>query len=515
MAASYYVDSRRGSDVNPGTLNAPWAKIAKANSNLKAGDTVYIRAGTYVETIRPANSGKSGNYITYEAYDGEGVIIGGAILQGADLHDRSWIKIKGFKFIDTKDGWIEFTPNGSHNYIVDNEFESTGSSMRWVGINMRDRADYNKFIDNSFTSACMPRDLVNLYDSSYNLFEGNYFGYSAHASFAIMSYGKTTAYNIVRYNTFQNPWHHNLAILNRAEHTLVEWNTVLDAGSECSMDSCYENPCGQEIDIPKSRENHAGLKIYSKYGIYRNNVMINNGKSVINSWSSVKSAVQNRIYNNTFYANYIGWGIDSDGSAPLSGNVTKNNIFSQSKQQNMHASNIPDTDNQLTNNNFDGSANVVYKGVFGISKIENSYPSEWSDTKQISPGFVNPGARNLNLRSDSRMIDAGAWLTKITSPGGSGNTFYVADSRYFSNGFGVIPGDKIQIQGQPATVRIKSVNYSTHEIVVDRSVSWQKGNGVSLPYTGAAPDIGAFEYGHSEYVQTELVPPILSIVKTD
>jgi hypothetical protein len=64
LAADYYIDGGAGNDQNPGSLSSPWKTITKANTQLQPGDTVYIRKGTYQETINPQNSGSSGKYIT-------------------------------------------------------------------------------------------------------------------------------------------------------------------------------------------------------------------------------------------------------------------------------------------------------------------------------------------------------------------------------------------------------------------------------------------------------------------
>ena len=45
-AETYYV-STAGSNSNPGTQQAPWGSINYAVSRLFAGDTLYIRGGTY------------------------------------------------------------------------------------------------------------------------------------------------------------------------------------------------------------------------------------------------------------------------------------------------------------------------------------------------------------------------------------------------------------------------------------------------------------------------------------
>src|SRR6478609_4101932 len=79
LAAEYYV-APTGSDSAAGTLAAPFATLQKGADVAVAGDTVYIRGGTY-EITTPKNSGagltfsKSGtsdtNRIKYWAYQSE------------------------------------------------------------------------------------------------------------------------------------------------------------------------------------------------------------------------------------------------------------------------------------------------------------------------------------------------------------------------------------------------------------------------------------------------------------
>ncbi|MBC8011474.1 MAG: DUF1565 domain-containing protein, partial [Burkholderiales bacterium] len=55
-AATYYVapPASGGNNSNPGTLASPYATIQRAATQAVAGDTIYIRAGTYRETVTPA-----------------------------------------------------------------------------------------------------------------------------------------------------------------------------------------------------------------------------------------------------------------------------------------------------------------------------------------------------------------------------------------------------------------------------------------------------------------------------
>ena len=71
---AYYV-SKTGSDSNPGTENFPFLTITKAHSVSAAGSVIHIGSGTYYETITVTRSGSSGNYIKYVG-DGQVYITG-------------------------------------------------------------------------------------------------------------------------------------------------------------------------------------------------------------------------------------------------------------------------------------------------------------------------------------------------------------------------------------------------------------------------------------------------------
>src|SRR5687767_3088590 len=46
LAADYYV-ATTGNDSNPGTMTQPFATLQRAHTAVSAGDTVFIRGGTY------------------------------------------------------------------------------------------------------------------------------------------------------------------------------------------------------------------------------------------------------------------------------------------------------------------------------------------------------------------------------------------------------------------------------------------------------------------------------------
>jgi len=80
FAATYYV-SPSGDDTRTTTqaqnIATPWKTIQKAATNMIAGDTCNIRAGTYRETVTVPVTGTSAAPITFQAYGSEVVTISG------------------------------------------------------------------------------------------------------------------------------------------------------------------------------------------------------------------------------------------------------------------------------------------------------------------------------------------------------------------------------------------------------------------------------------------------------
>jgi len=79
-SGAFYVASN-GDDANPGTIEAPWRTVAKGLSSLAAGDTLYVRGGTYVERIKdpPLASGTSSAPVLVQAYEEERPVIQGLL----------------------------------------------------------------------------------------------------------------------------------------------------------------------------------------------------------------------------------------------------------------------------------------------------------------------------------------------------------------------------------------------------------------------------------------------------
>ncbi|MCP3682749.1 MAG: hypothetical protein GY861_08680 [bacterium] len=93
---TYFV-STSGNDDNLGTKERPWRTIKKAANTLRAGDTVYIRGGTYFldSHIRFGFSGNKENQITFAGYQDEKVIIDGSNVPYDSVSWKGLLKTAG------------------------------------------------------------------------------------------------------------------------------------------------------------------------------------------------------------------------------------------------------------------------------------------------------------------------------------------------------------------------------------------------------------------------------------
>jgi len=113
-AADYYV-APTGSDSNAGTMDKPFASLQKGHDSASAGDTVWLRGGTYKPTkqIKLSKSGSSdAQRINFFAYAAESPIIdfSGYVStnKAADtpalLVTGNWLHLKGFEIANVPVG---------------------------------------------------------------------------------------------------------------------------------------------------------------------------------------------------------------------------------------------------------------------------------------------------------------------------------------------------------------------------------------------------------------------------
>ncbi len=523
FGAEYYVAST-GQDSNPGTESSPWKTIDKANSTLRAGDTVYIRKGQYDDPIEPTVSGSAGNYITYRAYPGEEPVITNT-KTAINLDGRDYIRVDGIN-VDGKqlwtnasvDRWVSLR-DSNYNIVENGDFKY---AKGWSGISVTSGSHHNKVLNNRMDwvgtwddgTPDDKGDMIDIKCGTNNLFEGNHLTHGGHALFAYDG-----SYNVFRNNIFNNDW------------SGTNWGSGVGnrAGSMTAKECEKANEDGHNVfegnilintkTASDTGEPPQAMKVDGVRAIVRNNFIYDNAQEAFSTVArSTPLASGNRMYHNVIYNNggpawrlraYTG----SSGGVEVANNVFKNNIVYGNRTDPMGTAwdvdfrfNIQDLGDPLFDNQV--IANAVVKSTPGDARVfvatignqtlswfESAYPNNFKDNIQEEPMFVEDKPSSIEgfrLKAGSPLIDKGAFLT-TTSDSGSGTTIKVKDASYFSDGYGVVEGDLIMV-GTNAAVRITKVDFGNNQLTVDRSIAWTSGAGVSLPYQGSAPDIGAYEH---------------------
>lgn len=87
---AYFVDPAKGDDAASGTEQQPWRTIEHAARQLAAGDTLYLRGGTYYEQVYLALVGQKDKPITIRCYPGEQAIIDGSFADFLQSPATAW-----------------------------------------------------------------------------------------------------------------------------------------------------------------------------------------------------------------------------------------------------------------------------------------------------------------------------------------------------------------------------------------------------------------------------------------
>lgn len=150
-ATTYYV-ATTGNNNNPGTSAKPWRNVAYAVSKMVAGDTTYVRGGTYKEgLIRFTKSGTSSAPIKLLNESGQSPVIDCIDKTKAHRVDLSrsgsnspigWITIEGFEIRNCYNG-IKFT-NGHDLTIRRNWIHHSAPGSGILGNGTRILIDRNR-----------------------------------------------------------------------------------------------------------------------------------------------------------------------------------------------------------------------------------------------------------------------------------------------------------------------------------------------------------------------------------
>jgi hypothetical protein len=388
QSRTYYV-APAGSDANPGTEAQPWRTIQNAAETLVAGDTVYIRAGTYRERVVPHNSGCAGSTITYAAYPGDTVTLDGSTITLPDdlaglfeVSHKSYIRISGLRVINAgpnNDNAGILVLDSSHIVVENNQTYSTNSSGIGVWGSSHVRVDGNR-IDEAAGGGwqeCISvagTDTFQVHDNEV---------INCHKEGICIKHGASSG------QVFRNHVHHTQRV-----------GIYVDAWDTHTHDiSVFQNVVHDVSDSD-------GFALASEMGGLLQDVSFHNNVAYHNRYLGFAITTNGvggpmdgiTIVNNTAYDN--GWTVWGGGIAVDNPNarnvVVRNNILSQNLYfQLVLGPGVPAQHITLDHNLVDG-----YRDTEGEVYGEQAVVGD--------PSFVDAGAADFHLRGTSPAIDAGS-----------------------------------------------------------------------------------------------------------
>jgi parallel beta-helix repeat protein len=542
----YYYVSPQGNDSNPGTKESPFKTIQKAASAAYAGDVTLIQAGIYYEDVKPLRSGKPGKYITYQNMgDGEVIIDaengtrGGCIeidnkgylqfirltVRGANSYEN-WPRA-GISMTDGANHIILDKITAYNNYVgimahggeTPLSFITVKNSKTFSPVNNTGNIHYgilfykkvlSSKIINNHVAYTLPED------QSYGIeISTDYPGVQDNGARQISVIGNEVDHNesqgihtwnavgvLIRGNYLHDNGATGIQIENGSENIVIENNLSENNAQK------YEFEAGAWIDDTKNavvrnnilRKNKIGLTITdSERVIIHDNFIYLNNRGAENLYNVAGAIVDGSdanisITQNTFYKNgvtgmergAVNFAFSNHTCADI---VFKNNIVAQ------------------TVNRVDFLQDSCSDFVSDFNDFYNTRPTAfewnlkrvgWATYRTISkqdahsltknPLFANPSTFIFSLKPTSPLIGKGAILARAVSSG-SGNTVIVTNAGYFSDGFGIGTGDLIVVGGN--LVSIIAIDYAKNSLTINRTISWNKNDAISFPFTGMAPNMGA------------------------
>ncbi len=392
-ANTYYV-ATYGNDANPGTETQPWASIQKAAGTLIAGDSVFIKSGTYPERVILQHSGAANNYIVFSNYqndtviiDGSGISWGGSWNGLFDISDKSYIQVIGLQLNNTEYAgfWIE---NSEHIIIRDCKTYNTFSSGAgvWNSAHIAIRNNEVELACNDGEQECITVANSHHCEIYGNTVHHNGQGTNGGEGIDI----KQGSHDVNVYKNVVNHLNNRLGIYADA------WD----------LHTC-------NINISQNIIHHcseSGIAVASEAGglienvnIYNNIIYLNKyGGIELGAWSDigfpgVKPIANIKIINNTCYKNGAydnGWGYGIVIDNPDANNViVRNNICSENSAQiaiqQIGGGGIVDHNLFYGNNSASGT-------LYGLDSII------------ANPLFVDANGYNFHLQNNSPAVDTGS-----------------------------------------------------------------------------------------------------------
>ncbi len=325
-AATFYV-AQEGNDRYSGNEAQPFRTINRAVSVLKPGDTLYVKAGTYEESlINAIPGGKSWTTpVTVAAYHGHTVTIrpktGSRRILHFDGLDKKYIVVDGFVLdaVNVSSNAIKITHGNNPREaagrikIKNSEVKNAINSQ---GILVTEGSDGNEFINLKVHDNGSDRKNHGLYiGSDFNLVEGcHVYNHPGHGIHVYSGTAEKPDNNTVRGNRV----HDNqtgigvYAGVNSAVYNNLVYSNVYGIIAKSQGSGIYNNTV--------FNNHEGGIYVEASGPIIRNNISYKNSGYGIRIGSSINVKIDNNLLSGNAGGNFR----DSSGQAVLSHNLIGN-----------------------------------------------------------------------------------------------------------------------------------------------------------------------------------------------
>ncbi len=492
---TYYI-SPTGSNSASGTISAPWGLTKLESITLNPGDIVYLRGGIYTSTKGASayvhlnihdQHGASGNMITIANYPGEVPIFDlynvgfptNANPWGVILANSTYVDLKGLVIRNLRQAHSGTTGLGiSRGFLISNSDNNTVEQLNVYNI-----AGTGFNVENSNNNLILNND-------SHHNGEGYDTGYGAWNTgdgFSVGTGGDTSTGNTFKGNrmylnsddgidsfdwagskityignwSFWNgvkPWKNNIDVPVDAANTTSTTPTasMTPGGWSNIINYLYSTPAwagegfklgGHNPSLPNIGDPNSLRKF-----VYNNVSFENTGGGFQENMDAVY-AHKMQLVNN------IAWGNGNDGFG-----------FGAGRSSNPSIAHIFMNNIAWNNNRGDSGGDFVFDGINGTSTTNGtSVPSistnYWHTQYQLNFG---------NLQSTS---------------------FQIAASDFQSLDSTGVDGPR---QADGSLPNLPFLKLSATSKFIDKGTIINNLNGVTIPFNGTKPDLGAYEYGTSD-----------------
>ncbi|MGI5817612.1 MAG: right-handed parallel beta-helix repeat-containing protein [Armatimonadota bacterium] len=490
-SAEYFL-SPDGDDEAAGTREAPWRTLEKASLSAQPGDTVTLLPGEYPGALVPAVGGTAEEPIVFRAEPrlGARLIGSGDGSHAVVLRELSHLRLEGLHIAPRPDrgAWV-LMQNCTNVTLDDCRMEGARGGMPMHFEDCEDIRVLNCVIHRHIGS-----NMFRISNCTRVLMEGNTISRTGHSPLQLWP-DSSNQYVVMRGNVFHAAWGRNFEHFG-TQNVLFEHNIITHA-------------------LNSGRSASANAKFATTRGIFRFNRVFRNPHGAIHLYPFREVDLDTmRFYNNVFDENgHYGIAVTS-ASQQTRNLVFANNIFSRNdphgSERQIRLSGGTAEQVRLVNNVFAGTRPglpLVHDGdARTVEALQSDGGGRYVDNIDVDPGFADPRIYNHALREDSPLRDAGAPLTRAVAAG-EGTLLAVEDAAYFYDGFGIEgeQGDLIAVGAADRRARVTAVDHEANTLLLDRPVSWNAGDPVSLPWSGEGPDIGVYEHGPDGRVSVQVV----------